>query len=209
MIARLEGILIERTPTRVVLDVGGVGYEALIPLSTFSQLPDTGKTVALRIHTHVREDAMLLFGFATERERAVFGLLLLASRVGPKLAQTILSGMDASGLATAIRSGDVSALRRVPGVGPKMAERIIVELRDRVDEVLAETGDTEGGTAASSSGDSEDPRHQLVSALLNLQVPKPRAERVSEEVLEEARSGGDALPGIEDLVRSALKRLAR
>ena len=106
MIARLEGRLLERTPTRVVIDVGGVGYEALIPLSTFSRLPDEGKTVALRIHTHVREDALLLFGFATELERAAFGLLLHAGRVGPKLAQAILSGLDA---ATLVRA----ALRRL------------------------------------------------------------------------------------------------
>jgi Holliday junction DNA helicase RuvA len=135
VIARLAGVLLERSPTRVVIDVGGVGYEALIPLSTFARLPDEGKTVALRIHTHVREDALQLFGFATELERAAFVLLLHASRVGPKLAQTVLSGIEASALVRAIERGDVATLRSVPGVGAKLAERIIVELRDRVAEL--------------------------------------------------------------------------
>ncbi|MDJ0788192.1 MAG: Holliday junction branch migration protein RuvA [Myxococcota bacterium] len=209
MIARLEGVLVERDPTRVLIDVGGVGYEALIPLSTYSRLPDPGKTVALRIHTHVREDAFLLFGFATEVERAVFGLLLMASRVGPKLAQTILSGMEAEGLAEAIRGGDVSALRQVPGVGPKMAERIVVELRDRVDEVLAGAAPAGPAPAAGPREDPDGPRTQLISALMNLQVPKARAERVSDEVLEAARSDAGEPPGIEELVRAALRRLAR
>jgi len=202
VIARLEGVLIESTPTRVVLDVGGVGYEALIPLSTFSQLPEEGKTVALRIHTHVREDALQLFGFASDCEREVFQLLIQASRVGPKLAQTILSGMDARELAAAIRGGDVAALKSVPGVGSKTAERIVVELRDRIGEALL------AGLQESSdpSGAAREPdlRHQLVSALTNLQTPKPKAERVADEVIGEL--GGTS---IEALVRAALQRMAR
>jgi holliday junction DNA helicase RuvA len=201
VIARLEGVLVERTPTRVVIDVGGVGYEALIPLSTFTRLPEEGKTVALRIHTHVREDTFVLFGFATERERAVFELLLHASRVGPRLAQTLLSGLEADVLARAIRSGDVVALKSVPGVGAKTAERIIVELRDRVDEELAAVG-----RAREAGGLADDElRAQLVSALVHLQTPRGRAERVAEEVIE--ASGQDA--PIEALVRAALQRLAR
>jgi Holliday junction DNA helicase RuvA len=204
MIARLEGLLIERTPTRVVIDVGGVGYEALIPLSTFSRLPDEGKTVALRIHTHVREDALQLFGFATELERAAFGLLLHASRVGPKLAQTILSGIEASVLVRAIERGDVATLRSVPGVGTKLAERIIVELRDRVVELV----DLEREPAAAAKparGEEDGRRSELVSALVNLQTPRPKAERVAEEVVSDR--GADA--PIEELVRAALQRLAR
>ncbi len=203
MIARLEGRLVERTPTRVVVDVGGVGYEAWIPLSTFTRLPDEGKTVALRIHTHVREDVLQLYGFATERERAVFALLLHASRVGPRLAQTILSGMEADALAAAIRQGDVLSLKGVPGVGAKTAERIVVELRDRVDEVLSLDESARGG-ASGGSGEAG-LRGQLVSALVNLQVPKARAERVADEV---AAEGGEDAP-IEVLVRAALRRLAR
>jgi Holliday junction DNA helicase RuvA len=121
VIARVEGTLREKTPTRVVVDVHGVGYELLVPLSTFTALPDEGKTVALRVHTAVREDAIQLFGFATALERAAFELLLKASRVGPRLAQNVLSGIAADVLLDAIRRGDVAALRGVPGVGTKTA----------------------------------------------------------------------------------------
>jgi Holliday junction DNA helicase RuvA len=204
MIARLEGLLIERSPTRVVIDVGGVGYEALIPLSTFSRLPDEGKTVALRIHTHVREDALLLFGFATELERAAFGLLLHASRVGPKLAQAILSGIDAAALVRAIQHGDLATLRSAPGVGAKLAERIVVELRDRAAELVETAADVEAPPAPTRGADDAR-RGELVSALVNLQTPRPRAERVAEEVVGER---GAETP-IEELVRAALQRLAR
>jgi len=204
VIARLEGVLIERTPTRVVIDVGGVGYEALIPLSTFSRLPDEGKTVALRIHTHVREDALLLFGFATALERAAFALLLHASRVGPKLAQTILSGIDADVLVRAIERGDVATLRSVPGVGTKLAERIIVELRDRVVELADIEREPSARTRPLPARD-EGRRGELISALVNLQTPRQKAERVAEEVFVEL---GVEAP-IEELVRAALQRLAR
>jgi Holliday junction DNA helicase RuvA len=204
VIARLEGLLIERTPTRVVIDVGGVGYEALIPLSTFGRLPDEGKTVALRIYTHVREDALLLFGFATALERAAFALLLHASRVGPKLAQTILSGIDADVLVRAIERGDVDTLRSVPGVGVKLAERIIVELRDRVAELVEVEREPSARTRPSPPRD-EGRRGELISALVNLQTPRPKAERVAEEVVVEH---GVEAP-IEELVRAALQRLAR
>jgi len=204
VIARLEGVLIERTPTRVVIDVGGVGYEALIPLSTFSRLPDEGKTVALRIYTHVREDALLLFGFATALERAAFALLLHASRVGPKLAQTILSGIDADVLVRALERGDVDTLRSVPGVGAKLAERMIVELRDRVAELVEIEREPAAHTRPSPPPD-EGRRSELISALVNLQTPRPKAERVAAEVVVER--GADA--PIEELVRAALQRLAR
>jgi Holliday junction DNA helicase RuvA len=197
-------VLIERTPTRVVIDVGGVGYEALIPLSTFARLPDEGKTVALRIHTHVREDALLLFGFATALERAAFALLLHASRVGPKLAQTILSGIDADVLVRALERGDVDTLRSVPGVGAKLAERMIVELRDRVAELVEIEREPAAHTRPAPPRD-EGRRSELISALVNLQTPRPKAERVAAEVVVER--GADA--PIEELVRAALQRLAR
>jgi holliday junction DNA helicase RuvA len=203
MIARLEGTLLERTPTRVVIDVRGVGYEAWIPLSTFGQLPDEGKTVALRIYTHVREDVLVLFGFATEFERAAFELLLHASGVGPKLAQRILSGIEASALVRAIRASDHATLRGVPGVGAKLAEKICVELRDRVDELAGFTGSAAPARAPVS--EAEAVREQLVSALLNLQTARPKAERVADEVLAEH---GAETP-IAELVRAALRRLAR
>jgi Holliday junction DNA helicase RuvA len=204
MIARLEGTLLERTPTRVLIDVRGVGYEAWIPLSTFGQLPEEGKTVALRIFTHVREDAFVLYGFASEAERATFELLLHASGVGPKLAQRILSGIDARTLVRAIRATDLATLRTVPGVGAKLAEKICVELRDRVEEL---TDLLESGTASSRVAKSDDDaaRSQLISALLNLQTPRPKAERVADEVIEALGAATE----LGELVRAALRRLAR
>ena len=206
MIARLEGVLLEKAPTRVLLDVNGVGYEVLIPLSTFTRLPDEGKTVALRIHTHVREDAFQLYGFFTQGERVAFELLLHASRIGPKLAQTILSGIEAGALVAAIREGDAAALRAVPGIGAKTAERMVVELRDRAEDLAGVSADfrVAPGHGPQRPAQSET-RHQLVSALLNLQVPKAKAERVSTDVIEEL---GKAT-AIEDLVRAALRRLAK
>ena len=206
MIARLEGVLLEKTPTRVLLGVNGVGYEALIPLSTFTRLPDEGKTVALRIHTHVREDAFQLYAFFTHREREAFELVLHASRIGPKLAQTILSGIEAGALVAAIREGDAAALRSVPGIGAKTAERMLVELRDRAEDLAGVTAGFRLGSGHESEPSARsETRHQLVSALRNLQIPKARAEEVSAEVLEEL---GDAT-AIEDLVRTALRRLAK
>lgn len=202
VIARIEGVLLEKSPTRVVIDAGGVGYELLVPLSTFSALPDEGKTVALRVHTHVREDAFLLYGFATALEKTVFELLLHASRVGPKLAQTMLSGLEAGQLVAAIRGGDLAVLRSAPGVGAKMAERIVVELRDRAAEIEIGAAPSERFLRAAPDDDA---RHQLVSALMNLQTPKAKAERVAEEVVQ---AEGEEAP-IEELVRAALRRLAR
>ena len=206
MIARLEGVLLEKTPTRVVLDVNGVGYEALIPLSTFTRLPDEGKTVALRIHTHVREDAFQLYGFFTQREREAFEMVLHASRIGPKLAQTILSGIEAGALVAAIRDGDAAALRAVPGIGAKTAERMLVELRDRAEDLAGVSEDYRPGSGRAPEPPARsEARHQLVSALRNLQIPKAKAEAVSAEVLEEL---GEAT-AIEDLVRAALRTLAK
>ena len=186
----------------LVVDVGGVGYEAQIPLSTFTRLPDTGKTVALRIYTHLRENALQLYGFATDRERAVFEVLLHASRVGPKLAQTILSGIEADALVAAIREGDVAALRAAPGVGAKTAERIVVELRDRVQESF---GPADPSRAKGAAGATDGARAQLLSALVNLQVPRGQAEKLVEEIVADH---GEAAP-IEELVRAALPRLSR
>ncbi len=202
MIARLEGVLLERAPTRVVIDVRGVGYEVLVPLSTFAALPDEGKTVALHVHTHAREGALQLFGFATAVERTAFELLLRASRVGPKLAQTVLSGIDPEGLLRAIRAGDGAPLRAVPGVGAKMADRILVELRDRADELeLALRASGRGAPTAAAA--APEAREQALSALTNLGYPKQQAERA----LEGADVAEDA--DVEHWVRAALKRLAR
>jgi Holliday junction DNA helicase RuvA len=203
VIGRLEGVLFEKQPTRVLLDVAGVGYEVSIPLSTFVRLPDPGKRVALRIHTHLRENALLLYGFATELEREVFELLLHANRVGPKLAQTVLSGLEAPQVLAAIRSGNTVALQAVSGVGAKLAQRLVMELRERAFERFG-AGEPEPGGAPGAAGAPE-ARAQLLSALVNLQVPRSQAERIVDEVV--AEHGAEA--PIEALVRAALPRLSR
>jgi Holliday junction DNA helicase RuvA len=203
VIARLEGVLIEQHPTRVVIDVKGVGYEVHIPLSTFTELPDAGKTVALRIHTHATEGAIQLFGFASEAERAAFSLLLRANRVGPRLAQTILSGISPVSLLDAVRAGDVRALRAVPGVGAKMAERILVELRDRADELAAVCGDAAARPVA--TGEDGGACDETLSALLNLGYARAEAERIVTEAAAELGEGAT----LETLVRASLARLAR
>jgi Holliday junction DNA helicase RuvA len=199
MIARLEGVLIEHSPTRVVVDCHGVGYEVLVPLSTFAELPDPGKVVALHIYTHANDSAIQLFGFYSLAERAAFGLLLKANRVGPKLAQTVLSGISPAELLAAIRGGNVAALKAVPGIGSKMAERILLELRDRGDELAALVQPSASAAADHSA------RDQTLSALLNLGYPRAEAERVIGDAVDEQGSGAT----LESLVRASLKRLAR
>jgi Holliday junction DNA helicase RuvA len=203
MIAWLEGQLREKAPTRVVLDVGGVGYELLVSLQTFEKLPDLGKTLALQVRTVVREDALLLYGFASSRERDAFDLLLRANRVGPKLAQAILSGIAPDRLLYALRDGDIKSLRRVPGVGPKMAERMGVELREAAGDLIGEV--SEAAAAAGEPAEGEDVHEQLLSALLNLGYPRTQAERVVDSSATEAGEGAS----IETLIRVALRRLAR
>ena len=209
MIAWLEGSLREKAPTRVVLDVRGVGYELLIPLSTYAALPDEGKTVALYVHTVVREDAIQLFGFASERERAVFEVLLRASRLGPKLAQSILSGIAPDALLEAICDGDLALLVTVPGVGRKLAERIVVELRDRAAELRRHRPSPTGGAAA-PIGPVELGREAL-SALVNLGYPRAKAERVVESTAAEMGKTGarGEEASLEELIRVALRRLAQ
>jgi Holliday junction DNA helicase RuvA len=195
LIARLEGRLAEKRPEGLVLDVNGVGYDVRVPLSTFLELPDEGKTVRLQIHTYVREEVLHLYGFLTEEERIAFGLLLGTSGVGPRLAIAILSGLAVGRLVDAVRRGDVTALRGVPGVGRKTAERIVVDLRDKVGrlEMIPGTSPSEGAEEAT------------VSALLNLGYPRMEAEKAlrrAQEVL-----GGSSV--LEDLIREALRAVAR
>ena len=203
MIARLEGLLRDVGPTRVIVDVMGVGYEVNIPLSTFTELPDEGKTVVLRIHTHARDGSIQLFGFLTEAERAAFALLLRANRVGPRLAQTVLSGISPAELLQAIQAGNVAVLRAAPGVGTKMAERILVELRDRASE-LAATLASQGELQASMSPSTTSLDHAM-SALLNLGYTKQQAERALQGAVEE--EGDEAT--LENLVRGSLRMLVK
>ena len=196
MIARLEGVLAEKSPEAVVLDVHGVGYELRVPLSTYFDLPDEGKIVRLRVHTHVREDAFLLFGFGTELERALFRLLLGASGVGPKLALAILSGLPVEKLVAALRAGNLAALVGIPGVGKKTAERIVVELRDRVGAL-----DT---SAESERAPRDDVSASAESALVNLGYPRAHAEKAVRRALESLPES----PALESLIKEALRAAA-
>lgn len=192
MIARLEGVLAEKTPEAVVLDVSGVGYEVRVPLSTYFELPDEGKTVRLRVHTHVREEVLQLYGFASDAERTGFRLLIGISGVGPRVALAILSGLSIQRLAAAVRGRDVAALRGVPGVGPKTAERILVDLRDRVADLeVVPGGDSAPGSVEEAT----------LSALRNLGYPRGHAERAVRRALD----GLGEAPSLESLVREALR----
>ena len=203
MIAWLEGPLRERAPTRGVLDVHGVGYELFVPLSTSEALPELGKSVSILVHTAVREDAIQLFGFGTALERELFLLLLKANRVGPKLAQTILSGMEPARLLAALRDADAKALRKAPGVGPKLAERIAVELRDDAAKLAGRLAD-DRPEALVPAMNAVEPEEELLSALVNLGYPRAQAERVVAAALAEAPVDSR----IETLIRIALRRLA-
>lgn len=204
MIAWLEGKLREKAPTRIVLDVQGVGYELQVPLPTFESLPDVGKVVSLLVHTAVREDAIQLFGFASRLEKELFLLLLKANRVGPKLAQSILSGMEPRRLLRLLCEADAKGLRKAPGVGPKLAERIGVELHEAAEKLAGRLG-AAGSEMGSGSLSAVEPGEELLSALVNLGYPNSRAERVVEAALAEAPPQS----GLEELIRVALRRLAR
>lgn len=202
MIASLTGVLQvkdARRPQRIVVDVGGVGYEVWAPLFTIYTLGDPGARVALRIHTHVREDVLQLFGFATDLEQNLFERLIGVSGVGPKLALAVLSGLEPQELVRAIRSNDLGRLTAIPGVGRKTAERLVVELKDR----LAQEDVGGGPTATLPAGDSV--RDDVLSALANLGYQRATAEKAADRVL--ARDAG--ADGFEQTLRDVLKELAR
>ncbi len=199
MIALLRGRLVEKHPNRLVVDVHGVGYEVFVPLSTFYHLPDAGADVSLRIHTHVREDAISLFGFSTELELQVFERLIAVSGIGPKVAIAVLSGIDAHELAQAVQRGDVVRLTAIPGVGKKTAERIGLELKDRLP--LAVTVDAERAEQAAAV---DDLRADLLSALLNLGYHRTLAEKAVDKAVKVA---GETT--FEARLRRALAELAK
>jgi Holliday junction DNA helicase RuvA len=179
MIGHLRGTVLEKHPNQVVVEAAGVGYEVQIPISTYTSLPDTGVAVSLRIHTHVREDALLLFGFATTDEKTVFEKLITVSGIGPKLAITVLSGLPTAELVAAIRTSDVQRLVRIPGVGKKTAERIVLELKDKLMGIEA------AGKAATAveQGPSYSPLEQdVLSALQNLGCNRAAAEQAIQKV---------------------------
>jgi Holliday junction DNA helicase RuvA len=195
MIAQLRGSLGDKRPNQVLVDVGGVGYLVHIPLSTFYALGDLHSNVTLLIHTQVREDAISLYGFLSAREKHLFELLISASGVGPVLALKILSGMSVDDLVPAVRSGDLARLTRIPGVGRKTAERMIVELRDKLAAMEIPEDARKPVTTTGTAGD-------VVSALLNLGYDQHAAEKAVER--SEKSGAGESF---EDLLRGALQQL--
>jgi Holliday junction DNA helicase RuvA len=194
MIGHLRGALLEKHPNVVLVEAGGVGYEVSIPVSTYTALPEPGAQVSLRIHTHVREDAIQLYGFAAAAEKALFERLISVSGIGPKLAITILSGLAAAELAEAIRGGSVERLVRIPGVGKKTAERMVLELRDKLD-----LGVAPAAAKAVVAAPLDEAARDAVSALVNM-GSKPAA---AEEAVRKARAA-EPEAGFEALFRRAL-----
>jgi holliday junction DNA helicase RuvA len=197
VIAYLRGRIFEKHPNRIVVDVNGVGYDVAVPLSTFYGLGETGADIALRIHTHVREDALALFGFGTRLEQELFERLIGVSGIGPKVALAVLSGIEPGELITAILRGDLARLTAIPGVGKKTSERIVLELKDRLPKV-EHTAVPEGAAVAPSAL-----RDDVLSALLNLGYHRPLAEKAVDAATR-------AQPGdFEQVLRQALRELAR
>ncbi len=184
MIAQITGKLLQKHPNSVVIDVGGVGYELTVPLSTFYDLGDPGVEVSLRAYTYVREDALQLFGFRTEREKKLFLLLIGVSGIGPKLAITVLSGLSGEELIQAIRTGDLARLVGVPGVGKKTAERMLLELKDKMIPLSSAAIEAQirSGAVANSGGAMQE---DVISALINLGYQKAAAEKAIATVMKE------------------------
>jgi Holliday junction DNA helicase RuvA len=196
MIGQLRGRLAEKRPNQVLVDVGGVGYVVQVPLSTYAALGELHTEVTLLIHTHVREDALALYGFVSAREKNFFQMLLSASGVGPTLALKILSGMSVEELIPAIRGSDVARLTRIPGVGRKTAERMVVELKDKLEIVASETEKPAGSWPAGIEAD-------VISALVNLGYDGRAAETAVGEGKREAGAGN-----FEKLLRATLQSLS-
>jgi Holliday junction DNA helicase RuvA len=206
MIAHLSGILLSKQATSVILDVGGVGYEITIPVSTFYELEEPGSTVQLRIYTHVREDALQLYGFKTARERELFTRLISVSGIGPKLGITLLSGMSADEMIASIRTNNLARLTLIPGVGRKTAERLVIELRDKIASLSwAELEEELGARTAAAPVTTEDSmRSDVLSALLNLGYQRSSAEKAVTSAFDE---GGDI--SVELILRRSLRKLAK
>lgn len=196
MIAHLHGRVLRKSAQEVVVDVGGVGYRVLIPVSTFYKLPDEGAELGLRIHTHVREDALQLYGFATETEELLFSRLIDVSGVGPKLALSVLSGIEAPELVDALRRSDIARLVRVPGIGRKTAERLALELKDKMPAVLE-------AEAAPRPAAPHGPKDDLVSALVHLGYSAAEAEKGVLRAIKDEPEGR-----FEDLLRRSLRALS-
>ena len=197
MIAYLHGRIVEKQPSRVIVDVGGVGYEVAVPLSTFYGLGEGGSDVVLRIHTHVREDALSLYGFATRIEQELFERLIGVSGIGPKLALAVLSGIEPPDLIRAVERADVARLTAIPGVGKKTSERIVLELRDRLPR--GELGVAPGGSVPTPALADD-----VLSALINLGYHRPLAEKAVQAAIKATPDGS-----FERTLKQALRELAK
>jgi Holliday junction DNA helicase RuvA len=205
MIAHLSGTLLSKQATSVILDVSGVGYEVTIPLSTFYELEDPGSNVQLRIYTHVREDALQLYGFKTARERELFLRLISVSGIGPKLGITLLSGMSADEMIASIRTNNLAKLTLIPGVGRKTAERLVMELRDKVASLSVEVEEELGAKPDTAAAPTEDSmRADALSALLNLGYQRNAAEKAVTSAMSETSDFS-----VESILRSSLRKLAK
>lgn len=191
MIAHLRGQLFAKQPQRAIVEVGGVGYEVLISVPTYSALPREGAEVALHIHTHVREDMLALYGFLHQEEKRIFERLITVSGVGPRLAMTILSGLSGERLVAAIRGQDHASLTRIPGVGKKLAERLVVELKDKLDDLASAPAPSEAGPLAAD----------VLSALVNLGYQRPAAQKAIAAAIAKDKQSGESFDG---LFRAAL-----
>ncbi len=198
MIAHLTGTLRHKSPVHIVVDVQGVGYQVFVPLSTFYALPETGETIAVNVHTHLRDDALKLFGFLTLEEQMVFEKLIGISKVGPKLALAILSGMPPQELMTAIMEHDVARIATIPGVGKKTAERLALEMKDKLADVALEFSPQAPATA--SNGVLDD----ALSALINLGYKKPEAEKALKSIWEK----NERESSLQDLIKDSLSVLS-
>jgi Holliday junction DNA helicase RuvA len=197
VIAHLRGSILEKQPHRVVVDVGGVGYDVLVPLSTFYGLGEPGSEAALRIHTHVREDTLALYGFSTRLEQDLFERLIGISGIGPKVALAVLSGVEPLELIQAIQTSDLARLTAIPGVGKKTSERIVLELKDRLPRV-----EPPGRPGAIDQG-ATSMKADLLSALINLGYHRPLAEKAVESALRNGTADFEAL------LKRALRELAK
>src|SRR5215207_7273820 len=205
MISHLSGTLLAKHATSVIVDVCGVGYEVTIPVTTFYDLGEPNTPVRLRIYTHVREEALQLFGFRTERERELFTLLISVSGIGPKSGVAMLSGMSADEIVTAIRQNNYARLTSIPGVGRKTAERLVIELRDKMAALSGPAPEEQVGAGGAAAAQSEDAlREDTLAALLQLGFPKPAAEKTITNAMQE---GGDL--SVETLLRRSLRQLSK
>jgi Holliday junction DNA helicase RuvA len=196
VIAHLRGTVLYKIPHYVVVDCGGVGYELWISIATYTELPEVGKEAKLHVHTHVREDAFLLYGFADVAEKRLFEKLLTISGIGPKLAITVLSGINAERLVGAIRAGDHATLTRIPGIGKKTAERVVLELKDKLDDMA---GFVPSDAPVSLGAVADD----VVSALVNLGYARAAAQKAVEAAAKDASVSGD----FEKLFRASMSSM--